>query len=102
MEVDASDVAVGGELSQRGKDGTSHPVAYFSTLLKGPQRNWSTHSKESFALLMAVRHWYVYLAGNHFILRTDHNPLKHLRSQKDPRGKFGRWLAELEEFNYTI
>ena len=56
VEVDASDLAIGGELSQKDTDGILHPVAYFSTLLKGPQRNWSTHSKEAFALLMAVRH----------------------------------------------
>ena len=42
------------------------------------------------------------LAGTQFILQSDRNPLKHLRKQKDPRGKFGRWLAELEEFEYTV
>ena len=35
-------------------------------------------------------------------MSTDHNPLKYLRKQKDPRGKFARWITELEEFNYTI
>ena len=57
-----------------------HPVAYFSMLL---QRNWSTHMKEAFSLLLAVRHSYVYLAGTRFILKSDHNPLKHMRNQKD-------------------
>ena len=28
--------------------------------------------------------------------------MKWLREQKDPKGKFGRWLLELEEFNYEI
>ena len=32
----------------------------------------------------------------------DHNPLVNLRKQKDPRGKFGRWIAELEEYHYTV
>ena len=26
----------------------------------------------------------------------------YLRSQKDPRGKFSRWILELEEFNYVV
>ena len=44
----------------------------------------------------------MYLAGTRFILRSDHNPLTHLRAQTNPRGKSGRWLSELEEFDYTI
>ena len=36
------------------------------------------------------------------MLRSDHNPLVHLRQPKDPRGKFGQSIAELEEYNYTV
>ena len=43
IEVDASDHAVGGVLSQRDENGDIHPVSYFSTTLKGAQKNWSTH-----------------------------------------------------------
>ena len=102
VEVDASNYAVGGILSQKAEDDELHPVAYFSTALQQSQRNWSATTKEAFALIVAVRHWHVYLAGTHFTLMSDHNPLTHLRQQKDPRGKFARWITELEEFNYTI
>ena len=40
--------------------------------------------------------------GNTFVLNTDHNPLVHLRDKKDPRGKFARWISELEEYNYEV
>ena len=43
----------------------------------------------------------MYLAGRHFVLNSDHNPLTHMRQQRDPRGKFNRWLSELEEFDYS-
>ena len=102
VEVDASDYAAGGVLSQKGIDNVLHPIAYFSTSFTGSQRNWAPIAKEAFALILAVRHWHVYLLGTEFILRSDHNPLVHLRKQKDPRGKFSRWIAELEEYNYTV
>ena len=35
-------------------------------------------------------------------LITDHNPLKWLRQQRDPRHTFARWILELEEFDYRI
>ena len=102
VEVDASKHAVGGVLSQVGNDNCLHPVAYFSTALQPSQKNWSATTKEAFALVCAARHWHVYLAGTTFTLNSDHNPLTHLREQKDPRGKFARWLAELEEFGYSV
>ena len=63
VEVDASNHAVGGVLSQVGKDDNLHPVAYFSTALQPSQKNWSATTKEAFALVCGVRHWQVYLAG---------------------------------------
>ena len=77
-------------------------VAYFSTALRKAQKNWSATNKEAFALVLAVRHWNVYLAGSTFVLNSNHNPLTNLRNQQDPRGKVGRWISELEEYDYTI
>eukprot|EP00794_Sanderia_malayensis_P011457 gene11457-12654_t len=53
IEVDASDLAVGGVLSQTGPDNQPHPVAYFSTALQKSQRNWSATDKEAYALVTA-------------------------------------------------
>ena len=44
----------------------------------------------------------MYLAGTKFILRSDHNPLTHLREKQNPQGKLGRWLSELEEYDYAV
>ena len=100
--MDASDNAIGGILSQYISSAELHPAAYFSTTLTKSQKKWSPHSKEAYALLMAVRHWHVYLAATEFVIKSDHNPLVHLRETKKPRGKFARWIAELEEYRYTI
>ena len=102
VETDASKSSIGGVLSQQKDDGNIHPIAYFSLALSPTEQNWSTYSQEAYALVMATRQWYVFLAGHKFVLKTDHNPLVHLRSKKDPRGKFARWLSELEEFEYDV
>eukprot|EP00794_Sanderia_malayensis_P010295 gene10295-11356_t len=47
LEVDASNYAVGGILSQRGPDDQVHPIAYFSTALQNSQKNWSVTDKET-------------------------------------------------------
>ncbi|KAJ1151607.1 hypothetical protein NDU88_004387 [Pleurodeles waltl] len=51
VEADASDVAIGGILSQRHKDtGQLHPVAYFSRKLTPPEINFSIADKELLAV----------------------------------------------------
>ena len=100
LEVDASDHAIGGVLSQKGPDNCVYTVAYFSNSLKSSERSWSTHSKE--AIVMAVKHWGVYLEGQEFVIRSDHDPLVQLRKMKDPRGNFSRWITQLEEYSYSI
>ena len=102
VDVDASDLAFGGVLLQEGTDQKMHPVGYFSDTVQKSQKNWAATTKEAFALVLAVRHWHVYLAGRSFILNSDHNPLVHMREQKDPRGKFARWITELEEYDYSV
>ena len=102
LEVDASDFAIGGVLLQTGADGSTHPVAYYSNALKPAERGWSPYTKEAKAIIMGTRHWKAYLAGSSFVIRSDHNPLSTLRKTKDPRGKFPRWLTELEELSFEI
>ena len=85
VDVDASDIAFGGVLMQYGTDGILHSIGYFSDSVKTSQKGWAPTTKEAFALVLAVRHWYVYLSGTKFVLNSDHNPLVYLRSQKGPR-----------------
>ena len=50
MEVDVSDLAVGGVLLQDDSNSKSHPIAYFSSTLQAAQRKCSAYSKEAYAL----------------------------------------------------
>ena len=71
--------STGGILLQVGVDGKYHPVAFYSNTLNQTQRKWSTHSKETYALILALRHWKVWLTGTNFVIRSDHNPLVTLQ-----------------------
>ena len=95
-------VGGGGILLQRDRNGHDCPVAYYSNTLQPAQRKWSAHTKESYALILALRHWRIYLCGVNFLIRTDHKSLIQLRKTKDVRGKFVRGLTELEEYNFDI
>ena len=70
VEVDASSSAVGGVLLQAGVDEKYHPVAFYSNTLNQTQRKWSTHSKETYTLILTLRHLNVYLTGTNFVIRS--------------------------------
>ncbi len=53
------------ELSE-GADGVAHPVSYFSTKFNHHQLNYSTIEKDTLALLLALRHFDVYVGGSMF------------------------------------
>ena len=79
------------------------PICYHSTVLGLAQRNYSAGQLEAGTLESAASKWSVYLkAAPEVVFLTDHNPLKWMRRQKDPRHTFARWLLELEELPFRI
>jgi transposase InsO family protein len=101
IETDASDIAVGAVLFQLGDKGEQLPLAYYSKTLTDTERRWSATDKEMYGIICASRKWYPYCSGS-VVFHTDHQPLKYVRKQKDPRGKMARWLIELENYDYKI
>ena len=104
VTVDASDVGLGAVLSQV-KGGSEVPICFSSQTLTSAQRNYATNEKEALACLWACEKWEKFLLGRHFFLRTDHKPLTFLLSkhwQGRQSAKFGRWIARLDPFDFTL
>ena len=51
---------------------------------------------------MAVRHFRHHLIGTRFRVRTDHRPLQFRSVVKYPWGRRARWIAELEEYSFSM
>lgn len=103
LYVDASHVGAGAVLSQRDNLGICRPVSYFSKKFDKHQVNYSVIEKETFALILALKHFDVYLNGNaSIIVHTDHNPLTFLSSLKCPNQRLIRWSLFLQSYNLDI
>ena len=101
VETDASEVALAATLNQNGK-----PVVFFSRTLQGSELKHASIEKEAQAIIEAVRHWRHFLAGRHFILKTDQKSVSYM-FDKQHRGKiknekFLRWRLELSCFSFDI
>lgn len=102
IELDGSKVAACGVLMQEEK-GKRKVLGFHSSTLDPAQRNYCPTELEAWAAISACRRFKCYIKGApSLVLRSDHEPLQWLRKQRDPRGKFSRWIMELEQYDYKF
>ena len=102
IRTDASKIAVGSVLGQYDGDGSFKPIGYHSeTLNQKNTKNWSATERELYGIISASRKWKAF-CYERITFYSDHEPLRNIHRQKDPRGKIGRWILELENLDYCI
>ena len=97
LECDASGIGLGGVLLQDGK-----LVTYFSENLSGPSLNYSTYDKELYALVRTLETWQHYLWPKEFFIHSDHESLKHIKSQAKLNHRHAKWVEFIDTFPYVI
>jgi len=93
IECDASNIGIGAVLLQEG-----HPITYFSEKLNGSYLNYSTYDKELYALVRALQNWQHYLFQKEFVIHSDHEYLKYLKSQSKLNKRHAKWVSSLSNF----
>lgn len=101
LDTDASQEGLGAVLSQI-KDGKERVVAFYSSKLTNPEKNYCVTRKELLAVVKSLEHFHPYLYGAKFTIRTDHAALRWLKNLKAPEGQLARWLGRLEEYDYEV
>ena len=107
LVTDASGVGTGAMLAQRNQlqpQGPLKPIAFFHHTLSSAERNYSTTDRELLAIVLAVKKFRVYLAGNRFDLITDHRALAWINQSldlNDVQGRRGRWLEFLQQYPFN-
>ena len=101
--VDASDVGAGAVLTQL-KDEIYRRVSFFSKKFAKHQKSYSTVEKETLALVMALKHFDVYVGGGSRLVTvyTDHNPLVFLSKMRHANQRLTRWFLLLQEYSLEI
>ena len=104
VETDASDYVSAGVLSQHGKDGILHPVAFFSTKHYPAECNYEIYDKELMAIIRAFEHWRAELQSveNPIQVLSDHKNLEYFMTSKLLNRRQARWAEFLSRFNFKI
>ena len=101
LDVDASDVGIGGVLHQV-QEGRERVIAYASRALNKAESNYCITEKELLAVRFFVVYFRQYLLGRRFLVRSDHQSLVWLFRLKEPRGKIARWIEILSQYDFSI
>ncbi|QRW23694.1 Retrotransposable element Tf2 protein [Rhizoctonia solani] len=104
LETDASGVAMGAILSQRGPDNRLHPIAYMSKSFSGAEANYDTHDKELLAIIKALEEWRIFLEATDKPVQvfTDHRNLEYWMQAQTFNRRHARWRIFLSDFNFEI
>jgi hypothetical protein len=78
LECDASNEGIRAFFMQH-----RHWIAYESRKLTNLERLYSIYDKELLAIMHALVKFREYLVGGKFMVKTDHNSLRHFLGQKE-------------------
>ena len=79
-------------------------MAFFHHPFSPSERNYSTTDRELLAIVLAVKKFRIYLAGQRFDLITDHRALTWINESlelNDVFGWRGRWLEFLQQYPFN-
>jgi hypothetical protein len=94
-------LSVSAVLHQR-VSGELAPISYYSRLLTGAERNYSTYEKECLAVIFGCDKCRVYLEHKEFELHCDNLALCWLLQRTKDVGRLGRWILGLAQFKFRV
>jgi hypothetical protein len=102
LMTDASKEGLGAILSQKNNEGKEIVIAYGSKSLLPAEKNYPITDMECLAIVWGIKHFHEYLIGRKFKIITDHSALVTLQTAKIPKGRRGKWMMELQQYDFKI
>ena len=103
LETDMCEDGIGMVLSQKQMDRRYHLVAFGSRALTPHEKNYHSTKLEFLALKWAVmEHFKEYLPYQHFLVKTDNNPLTYIMMTPNLDATGHQWVGSLVKLNFQL
>ena len=101
IHTDASETGLGPMITQK-IDGVEKVLAFASRAIHKNEKNYSVTEKECLSVKWACEKFRGYIEGEKFTIITDHSALQWLLTRKNPTGRLGRWVQELQGYDFEV
>lgn len=106
VTCDSSSYGVGAILSHKINE-EDRPILFASGTLSKAEQKYSQIEREAVAIMFALKKFHKFIFGRHFILISDHQPLKFLfgKNKAIPTttaSRITRWAIKLSGYDYDI
>ena len=78
------------------------PIAYFNEKFNGATLNYPIYDKELYASVRTLETWQHYFWPKKFVIHTDHQSLRYLKSQGKLSRRHTMWVEFIEAFSHII
>ncbi|GET66741.1 retroviral-like aspartic protease 1 [Rhizophagus irregularis DAOM 181602=DAOM 197198] len=101
--TDASGEGLGAILEQLDENNREIVISYASRSLVNAEKRYPITELECLAVFWGIKYFHKYLFGRKFKVITDHAALKgFISTSKVPKGRRGRWMMELQQYDFEI
>ena len=97
VECDGSRGGVGDVLKQG-----RHPISLERRKLQPRENIKSIYDKEMLSIMHALAKLQPYLVGGKFILKTNHNSIRHFLTQKELNHRHQKWVGKVQSYDFDI
>ena len=98
----ASEHTIAGVLLQKNQEGNEQAIAFYSKTPRDAPLKYNIMEKKAYALVQALKEFRVYILHSHTIAHVLTSAVKDILTQLDPKGKRGKWIAILLEYDLEI
>lgn len=107
LYTDASPVALGAVLVQTNKEGKHRVISFASKLLSATEGRYPQTQKEALAIVWAAEHFWFYLLGRKFTIRTDAQGISFILKKESSNStrimsRAAGWALRLTRFDYDV
>lgn len=89
-------------LLQEYDEGSEHPVAFFSKILRDAELRYDIIEKQAYALIKSLKAFRIYILHSKLIAYVPSASVKDVLTQPNADGRRDKWIANLNEINIEL
>ena len=91
-----------GVLLQKNHEWNEQPIAFYNKTLRDAPLKYNIVEKQDYALVQALKEFWVYILHSHIISHIPTNVVKDILTQPDNEGRRGKWIVVLLDYDLEI